>query len=232
MVGSSWFKTFFSSRCIRNRAQAPSEALSKLQSEGETSPLLGGQGDGASGDDPLPARQLGKYRGGTAESFLTFMLMCLHGFTDQPFLPACSRTRRTRRWRPTCSWIWYDLCNIRLHHPTPHHCSDSQRWPPQPPLSLLPSLLHRCSALKWTCHFLSPKNQLGASSTAFSDSSAHVRPLLLLIRNSGCFECLRQCYVSGGSAWVRFKWWDKRGTLCKGQACQGFTASLLHHACY
>lgn len=133
MVGSSWFKTFFSSRCIRNRAQTPSEALSKLQSEGETSPLLGGQGDGASGDDPLPARQLGKYRGGTAESFLTFMLMCLHGFTDQPFLPACSRTRRTRRWRPTCSWIWYDLCNIRLHHPTPHHCSDSQRWPSPPP---------------------------------------------------------------------------------------------------
>lgn len=133
MVGSSWFKTFFSSRCIRNRAQAPSEALSKLQSEGETSPLLGGEGDGASGDDPLPARQLGKYRGGMAESFLTFMLMCLHGFTDQPFLPACSRTRRTRRWRPTCSWIWYDLCNIRLHHLTSHHCSDSQRCPPQAP---------------------------------------------------------------------------------------------------
>lgn len=59
-------KPSFPSRRVRNGAQAPREALPGLQSEGETGPLLGGEGDGASGDDPLPAGQLGEYGGGGA----------------------------------------------------------------------------------------------------------------------------------------------------------------------
>lgn len=26
------------------------------------------------------------------------------------------RTRRTKRWQPMCSWIWYEHGNIHLHH--------------------------------------------------------------------------------------------------------------------
>lgn len=74
--GSSWFirccfppliifclfASIFSSRSLRNRAKAPSEALWELQHESETGALLGGEGDGSSGDDPLSACQLGKYK--------------------------------------------------------------------------------------------------------------------------------------------------------------------------
>lgn len=91
------------------------------------------------------------------KSFLTFISMYVRGFTDQPFLHCCRccRTRRMRRWRPTCSWIWYDLCDIRLDPPNwltatsppthhlhlPHHHHSSSRY----------------SALKWTCHLPSAK---------------------------------------------------------------------------
>lgn len=51
-----------SCRGLRSRAAATSEALSELQLESKTSPVLGGQGDGPSGDDPLSACQLGKFK--------------------------------------------------------------------------------------------------------------------------------------------------------------------------
>lgn len=56
------FASTLSSRSLRNRAEAPSEALPELQHESQTSPFLGGEGDGSSGDDPLSACQLGKYK--------------------------------------------------------------------------------------------------------------------------------------------------------------------------
>ena len=35
------------------------------------------------------------------------------------------RMRRTARWQPTCSWIWYERENIRLHHRASLRCSGS-----------------------------------------------------------------------------------------------------------
>lgn len=47
-------------RGLRNGEKAPSKAISELQHESPSGSLLGGEGDGASGDDSFPACQLGK----------------------------------------------------------------------------------------------------------------------------------------------------------------------------
>lgn len=56
------FLCIFISRSLRSRAEAPPKDLSQLQREGQACSLLGGEGDGPSGDDPVSTRQPGGYK--------------------------------------------------------------------------------------------------------------------------------------------------------------------------
>lgn len=136
------------------------------------------------------------------------------------------RTRRTKRWQPTCSWIWYEYENIHLHHWATLCCSESCL------LSLRCSVALPSNGL---VTFYNHKLFL-ALSLLFSDSLFHFCPSLSLIRiqdglsvcDSGVWVCV---YISG--VLMTYQRQEKLG--CRWQRHGGtvvmISPRLLHHAC-